>query len=104
MTLRVEGAETPRLAVFVHGLFETEHAWRYGGGPRYGDRLPGWTPVYVRYNSGRHISENGRTLAAELEALVGRASRWRRSRSSGTRWAGWWRAAPATSAATGRSS
>jgi pimeloyl-ACP methyl ester carboxylesterase len=70
MTLRVEGAESPRLAVFVHGLFETEHAWRYGGGPRYGDRLPGWTPVYVRYNTGRHISENGRTLAQELEALV----------------------------------
>ncbi len=70
MTLSVEGAETPRLAVFVHGVFETEHAWRYGGGLRYGDRLPGWTPVYVRYNSGRHISENGLSLAAELEALV----------------------------------
>jgi pimeloyl-ACP methyl ester carboxylesterase len=70
MTLSVEGPETPRLAIFVHGLFETEHAWRYGGGPRYGDRLPGWTPVYVRYNTGRHISENGRTLADELEALV----------------------------------
>ena len=70
MTLSVEGAETPRLAIFVHGLFETEHAWRYGGGPRYGDRLPGWTPVYVRYNTGRHISENGRALADEIEALV----------------------------------
>jgi pimeloyl-ACP methyl ester carboxylesterase len=70
MTLSVEGPETPRLAVFIHGLFETEHAWRYGGGPRYGDRLPGWTPVYVRYNTGRRISENGRALAEELEALV----------------------------------
>ena len=70
MTLSVEGPETPRLAVFVHGLFETEHAWRYGGGPRYGDRLPGWTPVYVRYNTGRHISESGRMLAEELEALA----------------------------------
>jgi pimeloyl-ACP methyl ester carboxylesterase len=70
MTLSVAGPETPRLAVFVHGLFETEHAWRYGGGPRYGDRLPGWTPVYVRYNTGRHISESGRRLAEELEALV----------------------------------
>lgn len=70
MTLSVEGAETPRLAVFVHGLFETERAWRYGGGPRYGDRLPGWTPVYVRYNSGRRISENGRELADQLEQLV----------------------------------
>src|SRR5687768_2035835 len=67
LPISVEGAETPRLAVFVHGLFETERAWRYGGGPRYGDRLPGWTPVYVRYNSGRRISENGRELADQLE-------------------------------------
>jgi pimeloyl-ACP methyl ester carboxylesterase len=70
MTLSVEGPETPRLAIFVHGLFETEHAWRFGGGPRYGDRLPGWTPVYVRYNTGRRISENGRELAEEIEALA----------------------------------
>ena len=70
MTLSVEG-DGSRLAVFVHGLFETEHAWGYGGGPRYGDRLPGWTPVYVRYNTGRAIADNGRTLADELEALAG---------------------------------
>jgi pimeloyl-ACP methyl ester carboxylesterase len=69
MTLSVEGAETARLAVFVHGLFESEHAWRYGGGPRYGDRLRGWTPVYVRYNSGRHISQNGVLLAELLDGL-----------------------------------
>ena len=68
MTLSVEG-DGPRFAVFVHGLFETEHAWRWGGGPRYGDRLPGWTPVYVRYNTGHSIADNGRELAAQLEAL-----------------------------------
>ncbi len=68
MTLTVEG-DGRRLAVFVHGLFETEHAWRFGGGPRYGDRLPGWTPVYVRYNSGRSIAENGLALAERLEEL-----------------------------------
>ena len=68
MTLSVEG-DGPRLAVFVHGRFETEHAWGYGGGPRYGDRLPGWTPVYVRYNTGRSIADNGRELAARLETL-----------------------------------
>ena len=80
MTLTVEGAETPRLAVFVHGLFETEHAWRYGGGPRYGDRLPGWTPVYVRYNTGRHISENGRIAGRRARrARCARATRSRRS-------------------------
>jgi pimeloyl-ACP methyl ester carboxylesterase len=70
MTLRASGEPMPRLAVFVHGLFETEHAWRYGGGPTYGERLEGFTPIWVRYNSGLHISENGRTLAAELEELV----------------------------------
>ena len=60
------GAASPRLAVFVHGLFESERAWRYGGGPTYGERLAadhGLEPVYVRFNSGRHVSENGRLLA-----------------------------------------
>jgi pimeloyl-ACP methyl ester carboxylesterase len=72
MTLRADGEPRPRLAVFVHGLFETEHAWRYGGGVggTYGERLEGFTPVWVRYNTGRHVSENGRTLAAELDELV----------------------------------
>ena len=41
--------------------------------PTYGERLRedlGHTPVYARYNTGRHISDNGRALAAALEALV----------------------------------
>ena len=62
---------TPRLAVFLHGLMETEFSW--GRTPNYGSRLAaeaGWTPVYVRYNSGRRISENGRSLADLLEATV----------------------------------
>jgi pimeloyl-ACP methyl ester carboxylesterase len=44
-----------------------------GRRPTYGARLRdalGWTPVEVRYNSGLHISQNGRLLAAELDALV----------------------------------
>jgi pimeloyl-ACP methyl ester carboxylesterase len=64
---------TPRLVVFVHGLMETEHAWRLGGGAGYGARLAedlGCTPLDVRYNSGRHISRNGRSLADLLEAAV----------------------------------
>ena len=64
---------TPRLAVFLHGLMETERAWRLGGRPTYGERLLAdlaCTPVEVRYNSGLHISENGRLLAEQLEALV----------------------------------
>jgi pimeloyl-ACP methyl ester carboxylesterase len=64
---------TPRIVVFLHGLMETEHAWRYGGHETYGARLKrdvGATHVDVRYNTGRHVSENGRSLADELEALT----------------------------------
>jgi len=65
---------TPRLAVFLHGLCETEDAWRLGAARHvpYGDRLEaelGYTPVFLRYNSGRHISHNGRALAALLDAV-----------------------------------
>ena len=65
----------PRLAVFVHGLCETDDAWKLGDARHvpYGHRMEielGYTPVYLRYNTGRHISENGRELATLLEALV----------------------------------
>jgi pimeloyl-ACP methyl ester carboxylesterase len=65
----------PRLVVFVHGLCETDDAWKLGAARHvpYGHRMEielGYTPVYLRYNTGRHISENGRELATRLEALV----------------------------------
>ncbi len=56
-----------KIAVFLHGLGETEMSWRMSAGPdgqTYGSRLEadfGYTPVYIRYNSGRHISGNGRS-------------------------------------------
>jgi pimeloyl-ACP methyl ester carboxylesterase len=31
----------------------------------------GYTPLYIRYNTGRHISENGRELAALLDRMTG---------------------------------
>ena len=72
---------TPRLAVFVHGLTGDEFCWSWGQNPAtnpdaedaYGERLLtdlDYTPVYLRYNSGLHISENGRTVAALLGELV----------------------------------
>ena len=73
---RAYPAATGRLVVFLHGLMETEWAWRLGAGPdgeTYGSRLAvdlGCTPVYVRYNSGRHISQNGRSLAALLDEVT----------------------------------
>jgi pimeloyl-ACP methyl ester carboxylesterase len=66
----------PRVVVFLHGLMETEFSWRLGAGPEgetYATRLRrdlACTPVEVRYNSGRHISENGLSLADLLEELV----------------------------------
>jgi triacylglycerol esterase/lipase EstA (alpha/beta hydrolase family) len=80
MAIRIDGTPvgvdafpqaTPRVAVFLHGLMETEFSW--GGRPNYGSRLAeeaGWTPVYVRYNTGLRISQNGRSLAQLLERTV----------------------------------
>src|SRR3954447_18601396 len=66
----------PRLAIFLHGLMETEFSWAWGQretGESYGtllERELGFTPLYVRYNSGRRISENGRSLADLVEQVV----------------------------------
>jgi pimeloyl-ACP methyl ester carboxylesterase len=65
----------PRAAIFVHGLGETDAAWRlraHATRPGYGTRLQhelGYTPIELRYNTGRHVSDNGRQLASLLEAL-----------------------------------
>ncbi len=67
------GDATPKLAVFVHGLGETEHAWRLGTDEPYGElmrREAGWTPLFVRYNTGLPVAENGRCLSRLLEDLV----------------------------------
>jgi pimeloyl-ACP methyl ester carboxylesterase len=64
---------TSRVVVFVHGLMTTEFSWSLGGREPYGHRLArdlDCTPVYVRYNTGRHISENGRSLSELMEQLV----------------------------------
>jgi pimeloyl-ACP methyl ester carboxylesterase len=69
-----------QLVVFLHGLTETEGAWcfkstRHHGRAdvSYGTLLQqhlGLTPVFVRYNTGLHISDNGRLLADLLDRLV----------------------------------
>ena len=67
------GVRTPRLVVFLHGLMETENSWRLGGRPTYGERLEeelGCTAVFLRYNTGRRISENGRSLCELMTELV----------------------------------
>lgn len=90
MTVRVDGrpvsltaagladafpAPTGRIAVLVHGLVETEHAWRARGEEpvSYPQALAeecGVTTVFLRYHTGRHISTNGQDLAELLDDLV----------------------------------
>lgn len=95
MTLRVSGRPVPltadavtaayprptdAVAVFVHGLCQTESSWRRPPRPTahsedgpYGERLYtdlGFTPVDIRYNTGLHISTNGRHLDEILTRLL----------------------------------
>lgn len=66
-----------KTVVFLHGLMGDEIIWQTGEGPddvRFGPRLQRELDVhclYVRYNSGLHISENGRRLHQLLTELVG---------------------------------
>jgi hypothetical protein len=69
----VPGA-TGKLLVLVHGLCMSDHQWTRDGHD-HGAALArdlGLTPVYVRYNTGLHVSDNGRRLADQLEQLVAR--------------------------------
>ena len=64
-----------RLVVFVHGLGGSERSWPTGLGDRtsYIDLLEdglGATALALRYNSGRHVSDNGLELCGHLERLV----------------------------------
>lgn len=64
---------SPHLVVFVHGLCLSDFSWRRDGSAALGDRLAEEleaTSVYLRYNTGRHISVNGRELAERLDDLV----------------------------------
>jgi pimeloyl-ACP methyl ester carboxylesterase len=95
MTVRVAGRAVPpdaaalreafpsatgRIVVFLHGLTETEGAWCYKSerhhgraGVTYGTLLEqdlGLTPLFLRYNTGLHISDNGRRLADLLDRLI----------------------------------
>lgn len=65
-------AASDRLLVLVHGLCMNDLQWRRRGHDhgRMLARECGWTPVYLHYNSGRHVSENGADFATLLEELV----------------------------------
>jgi len=63
---------SPHVLVMVHGLGCSERNWSRQGGTDLGARLQeagGYTPLYLRYNTGRHISTNGRELSQLLQQL-----------------------------------
>jgi triacylglycerol lipase len=65
----------PRVCVLVHGLMSTESIWRFAddASTTYGTLLADGhdaTVLSVRYNTGRHISANGRELAHLLNQLL----------------------------------
>lgn len=71
---------TDELCIFVHGLGCTEWAWSLLGEQFHGEpgasfgsllrRDRGSTSAYVRYNTGLHVSQNGRLLSALISELV----------------------------------
>ena len=77
---RAHADPRPRVVVLVHGLMDTERVWT--GGPAdadsagridYGAELArdrDSTSLYLRYNTGRPIADNGAALSSLLEALV----------------------------------
>ncbi|WP_162891107.1 triacylglycerol lipase [Aeromicrobium sp. A1-2] len=91
MAVRHEGQDVPATAwplaeafragtshpvVFLHGLCENDESWSNGAkvhGTTYRERIVAetdGTPVMIRYNTGLHISENGKHLDALLQQLV----------------------------------
>lgn len=71
---------SPKVALFIHGLATTEWSWCLAAEAYHGDSVVnfgtllardlGYTPIWLRYNTGRHVSLNGRQLAEQLERLV----------------------------------
>ncbi len=90
MAVRAEGRDVPpaagdlaaafpdatdRVVVFLHGLCENESHWNRGRdqhGTTYGEALAaeGWTPVFLRANTGLGLRENGAALSALMQHLV----------------------------------
>ncbi|MCC2547155.1 hypothetical protein LJY25_11915 [Hymenobacter sp. BT175] len=73
-SLRLEGV-AQKTVLFLHGLMGDEMIWQSGSPdtPRYGpllQREAGVRCLYLRYNTGLHISENGQQLSQLLTQLL----------------------------------
>ncbi len=72
MQLRVAGPPTGRIVLLAHGLCMNDQQWLRDGHDHGAllARARGYTPVYLHYNSGRHIADNGSELAQQVQQLV----------------------------------
>ncbi len=67
---------TGKVLIVIHGLCMNDLQWtakHAGEQVNHADTLAnvlGYTPVYVRYNTGLHVSENGHLLAKHLQDLA----------------------------------
>lgn len=70
---------TGKICILVHGLCCSEANWTLGGAPQcsgdtsYGSLLQaelGYTPFYLRYNTGLPVADNGKRFAALLNDLA----------------------------------
>lgn len=63
---------TSKLLLVVHGSSMNDRQWLRGGHDHARELAKelGFTPIYLHYNSGRHISTNGADLADLFEALL----------------------------------
>ena len=67
---------TGKVLIVVHGLCMNDLQWTSqvdGKSINHAEMLAtklGYTPVYVRYNTGRHTSQNGQALSNQLELLT----------------------------------
>ena len=65
-----------KLLLMIHGLCRNDLQWdaqHEVQAVNHGQTLAaelGFTPIYLRYNSGLHTSQNGRELASQLEQLI----------------------------------
>jgi pimeloyl-ACP methyl ester carboxylesterase len=63
---------TGKILVLVHGLCMSDLQWRRHGHD-HGAALAaetGFTPLYLHYNTGTHISSNGRAFAEQMQSLL----------------------------------
>ena len=70
--LHAGGGATGKVLLLAHGLCMNDLQWQRQGhdhGAHLAQAL-GYTPVYLRYNTGLHTSLNGRALAEQIDALL----------------------------------